>query len=73
MFNDYPDVLTVKQLAKILNIGINNTYKLLQNGTIRSHRIGKKYLIPKICVIDYLKSARYNEDTRWVSDCRRKE
>ena len=41
MLNDYPDILTVEQLAQILGIGINAAYKLVNDGTIGCRRIGK--------------------------------
>lgn len=59
MLKDYPDVLTVKEVAKILGIGINSAYKLINEHTIGSRRIGRKIIIPKVCLVDYLNSARY--------------
>ena len=50
-----PDVLTVKDVASILKIGQNSAYNLLKNGDIRSHKIGKIYRVPKICLQEYLK------------------
>ena len=47
MFNSYPDVLSVKQLCEILDIGKNTAYRLLQSGEIKSIKIGKVYKIPK--------------------------
>ena len=60
MLKDYPDVLTVKQLAEILGIGMNTAYKLINSKTIGSLRVGTKILVPKSCVSDYLNSARYH-------------
>ena len=54
MFNSYPDVLSVKQLCEILNIGKNTAYRLLQSGEIKSIKIGKVYKIPKKEVRRYL-------------------
>lgn len=54
MFKDYPDVLTPGDLQKILRIGKNSTYKLLNENRIETIKIGKKYIIPKINVINYL-------------------
>lgn len=54
MYNSYPDVVTVKQLCEMLRIGRNTAYALLQSGEIKSVRIGRKYLIPKRCVIQYV-------------------
>jgi len=56
MLNSYPDCLNVLQLQQILSIGRNSTYRLLETGQIKTKRIGRKYIIPKVCVIDYLLS-----------------
>jgi len=60
MFNEYPDIMTVEQLAKALNIGKNSAYALVNSRTIGSKRIGRKIIVPKSCVIDYVQSARYS-------------
>jgi len=60
MLNKYPDVLTVKELANALGIGINKAYELVNFRVIGSKRIGRRIVIPKVCVIDYLESSRYN-------------
>lgn len=36
MLNNYPDVLTVKQLAEALNIGLNAAYELVNQLRIRN-------------------------------------
>lgn len=59
MLNNYPDVLTVEQLAQALGIGQNAAYQLVNSGAIGCKRIGKSIRIPKVCVVDYLNSARY--------------
>lgn len=59
MFNEYPDVMTVKQLAKALGVGRNTAYELVRTRAIGCKRIGRKIIIPKSCVIDYVQSARY--------------
>lgn len=60
MLNKYPDVLTVAQVAEILGIGKNSAYKLVNKNVIGHKKIGRKTLIPKVCLIDYLESARYS-------------
>lgn len=60
MFKDYPDILTVQQMAQALDIGINTAYGLIHDHTIGCKRIGKKILIPKVCLEDYVLSARYS-------------
>lgn len=60
MLSKYPDVLTVQQIAEILHIGINKAYELINRGVIGYKRIGRRIIIPKTCLIDYLDSSRYN-------------
>ena len=54
MFNDYPDILTTKQLQEMLCLSKNSVLGLLKDGEIKSLRKGSKYLIPKLCVIEYI-------------------
>ena len=57
----YPDVMTVKQLAAALGIGINKAYEIVNDGTINSKRIGRRILIPKLYLVDYIQQTRYNK------------
>ena len=59
MLNDYRDVLTPDELAKALGVSQKSAYRLLHEHVIGYKRIGTKYLIPNVCVLDYLNSARY--------------
>lgn len=61
MFTAYPDVLTVNQVAEALRIGKNKAYELINNKVISSRRIGRRILIPKVCLIDFIESIRYTE------------
>lgn len=58
MFDDYPDVVEVDDLRKMLG-GISRklAYRLLANQEIKNVRIGRTYKIPKVCVIEYLMRA----------------
>ncbi|MDD6526350.1 MAG: helix-turn-helix domain-containing protein [Oscillospiraceae bacterium] len=58
MFNNYKDILTVDEACAALSIGKNSIYKLLKTGTIKSIKIGRKYIIPKIYLIDYINRFR---------------
>lgn len=55
MFTEYPDVVEVDDLRKMLG-GISKklAYRLLAEEEIRSVRVGRAYKIPKLCVIEYL-------------------
>ncbi len=56
MFASYPEILNVRDLMKMLKIGRNNAYSLLASGKIKTIRVGRRYVIPKKCVISYIKS-----------------
>ena len=53
-FDDLPDVLTPGEVQSFMRLGRNATYALLQNGTLRSVRLGQKYLIPRDAVGELL-------------------
>lgn len=57
LFNDYEDVLTVKELMKILKIGRNSCYELLKNGSISAIKVGTQYRIPKIKLMEFLENS----------------
>ena len=57
MLADEPDVLTVQDIMRILRIGRNKAYELIQDGKIRSISVGGKFIIPKIRVIEFLEMA----------------
>ncbi len=54
MFTDYPDLVNVQQLTKMLGIGITLAYKLIKTNTIIAVKVGREYKIPKRNVIEYL-------------------
>jgi len=54
MLEKYNDTLKVKELCEVLNIGENKAYELLKSKIIYSIRCGRKYIIPKVGVINYL-------------------
>ena len=58
LLEEYKDVINIKDLCEILNIGENTAYKLLKNNDIPNRRLGKKYIIPKFGVIEYLKGVQ---------------
>lgn len=61
MFSDYPDVVSIAELQSMLRIGRNTAYDLLKSGAISSIRVGKRYIIPKISVIDFLARGLHSE------------
>jgi len=61
MFENYPHVITISDLMTMLNIGKSTAYSLLQNNKIQHIKIGRKYVIPKHSVIDFVAGLCYNE------------
>ena len=57
MIQQYGDVITVLELAKILRIGRNSAYDLVNSGHVKSVRVGNQIRIPTLSVIEFLKSA----------------
>lgn len=49
-------VLNVNEVAKILGIGRNLAYSLVNSGEIKGLRVGTKIRIPKQALIDYMAS-----------------
>lgn len=54
MFSEYDDVVTVDDVMKMLHLGKNNVYKLLRDNSIKSVKVGKRFIIPKRSVIDFV-------------------
>ncbi len=44
---DAPDVLTVREVGRILRIGRNQAYALIASGRVRSCRIGGSIRVPR--------------------------
>lgn len=54
MFNEYDDVVTVNDVMHMLHIGRSAVYKLLNEGKIKTVRMGKKFIIPKSSIIEFI-------------------
>lgn len=54
MFSDYEDVVTVEDVMQMLHIGRSAVYKLLNEEKIKTVRIGKKFIIPKRSIIEFV-------------------
>lgn len=60
MFKDYPDILTIPQVAKALGIGVKLAYALVNSNQLGAVRIGRAIKVPKFCLEEYIKTARNN-------------
>ena len=57
IFSDYPDVVSVDDLT-LLNIGKNKAYELINQNKIQSIKIGRKHIIPKFRVVEFLQNVK---------------
>ena len=54
MFTEYNAVVTVEEVMEMLHLGRVTVSNLLKTDKIHTLRVGKKYVIPKKSVIDFL-------------------
>lgn len=54
MFLNYPDLLTIQQVAEILKVSKNTIYKLLHTNQISHLRCAGKFRILKEGIIEYI-------------------
>lgn len=59
MFNEYRDVMTVDQAAQALGVCKASVYRMVKENVIGHRTVGRRILIPKVCLIDYVNSARF--------------
>lgn len=55
-FNDFPDIMTVRDLKKLLGIGINKAYELTKYKGFPAIHIGRKIIIPKKQLIQWIEN-----------------
>ena len=58
MFKEYPDILTVAQVANALGVGTKAVYALVKNHELGCVHIGKTIKVPKFCLEDFVRTAR---------------
>ena len=56
MYDDIPLMLTVGEAGKLLHIGRNRMHEMVRTGRILHIQNGKRILIPRNAVIDFLSS-----------------
>ena len=54
LFSEYGDIVSVEDVMKMLHIGRTAVYNLLKTKAIRTVKVGRKYIISKQSVIDFL-------------------
>ena len=54
MLTEYKDILLPEDVQKILHIGRNTVYTYLAEGRIKSIKVGGKYRIPKLYLLEFI-------------------
>ncbi|WP_191440262.1 helix-turn-helix domain-containing protein [Anaerotruncus colihominis] len=54
MLEQYPDILTVKEVREILFIGRNKVYQLLESKELRGVKVGRDWRISKDEILKYI-------------------
>ena len=74
-FKKEPDVMTVQQVAKLFHCSKNTLYALIKEGRLGCVRVGRKFLIPKSVIIEFIYNEKYYEvlspkipKNLWTSD-----
>lgn len=71
MLKDQPEVLTVIEASKILRLGKNKTYDLVNSGRLSSIKVGGKIIVPKTCLVAFLLDTKnYQLQSQIISDNR---
>lgn len=60
-----PDILTVSDLQRLLNIGRSTAYRLIENGEIRCIRVGRTIRIPKKFVADFIENSIFTIEKKY--------
>ena len=62
MLSEYNDILLPGDVQKILHTGRNTVYNYLVSGKIKSLKIGGKYKIPKVYLIEFILSDSFSQE-----------
>ncbi|GHV40111.1 hypothetical protein FACS189490_04820 [Clostridia bacterium] len=68
MFDGYSDVVTVKDLEKMLDVGRNTAYNLIKSGEVGSIKVKSQIRIPKESVIAFVKGIGRDSSVNRVGD-----
>ena len=60
MFKEYPDILTIPQVAQALGVGRKAAYDLVNKKILGALRVGRTIKVPKFSLEEYVKTARNN-------------
>lgn len=62
VFKEYPDVLDVKQVSKLLGVSTKTVYKLINDRTLSCLKVGREFRILKVTVMNYMRAFEKPEE-----------
>ena len=60
MFKEFPDILTIPQVAQALGISTKAAYALVNTHKLGAVRVGRTIKVPKFALEEFVKTARNN-------------
>ena len=54
LFREYPDVMDVKQISRLLRVSTKTVYNLIRNGSLPYLKVGREFRVTKVAVIQYV-------------------
>lgn len=54
MFEQYPDILTPREVRKALRISNAEAYNIIKSGKLKHFTVGRSIKIPKYALLDFL-------------------
>jgi excisionase family DNA binding protein len=54
VLKEYPDILTVEEMSRALDVSTKTGYKLIRENKIECIKVGRSYRIPKAHLLAYM-------------------
>lgn len=64
LFESYPDVVGVSEMALMIGCGRNTAYELLREKKIRAIKVGRSFRVPKVEILCFLGMLDETEEIR---------
>ena len=55
MYENIPEIMTLRECRELLKIGKNTMLELIHSGELSAFRIGNRWKIPKEAVLEFIK------------------
>lgn len=55
MYENIPEIMTLRECQQLLKVGKNTMLELIHSGELSAFRIGNRWKIPKEAVVEFIK------------------